>query len=64
MADILLPQIKDVITNRAGRIRHDVNVHRAAEIVGMLRYASELFRIKGMVIPDTVGERRTTVPTC
>jgi predicted transcriptional regulator len=41
MADIQLLQIKDVMTHRPARIRHDANVHRAAEIVGLSR-ASDL----------------------
>jgi hypothetical protein len=37
LADILSLKIKDVITSRPTRIRHDSEVHRAAEIVGMSR---------------------------
>ncbi len=37
MADIQLLKIKDVMTHRPARIRHDANVHRAAELVGMSR---------------------------
>jgi hypothetical protein len=37
MADIQLLQIKDVMTNRPARIRHDANSRRATEIVSMSR---------------------------